>query len=115
MTTRTVREEPKPAAVTRPVEPETKPAAQPVAQETASLDEDSTAVKAIALVASEAGLEVADLEDDATFPSLGIDSLMSLVVAEKFRDQLGVTVSGSLFLEYPTVGDLRSWLIEYYG
>jgi acyl carrier protein len=44
-----------------------------------------------------------------------VDSLMSLVIAENFREQLGVTVSGSLFLEYPTIGDLRAWLEEYHG
>ncbi|KUJ13605.1 ketoacyl-synt-domain-containing protein [Mollisia scopiformis] len=76
---------------------------------------DSTAAKAIVLVANEAALDLEDLQDDASFASLGIDSLMSLVIAEKFRDELGVTISGSLFLEYPTVGDLRSWLLEYYS
>lgn len=40
---------------------------------------------------------------------------MSLVIAEKLREQLSITVSGSLFLEYPTVGDLRAWLMEYYS
>ena len=80
-----------------------------------AVDSDSTAVKAMALVAAEAALELADLQDDATFANLGVDSLMSLVIAEKFRDQLGVVVSGSLFLEYPTVGDLRAWLVEYYS
>lgn len=76
---------------------------------------DSVAAKAMALVASEAGLELSDLQDEVGFGELGIDSLMSLVIAEKLREQLNVTVSGSLFLEYPTVGDLRAWLVEYYG
>ena len=40
---------------------------------------------------------------------------MSLVIAEKFREQLGVTVAGSLFVEFPTIMDLRSWLEEYYS
>lgn len=75
----------------------------------------AAAVKAIALVASEADLELSDLQDATSFAELGVDSLMSLVIAEKFREELDVIVSGSLFLEYPTVGDLRSWLVEYYG
>lgn len=81
----------------------------------AQTNPDSTAAKAIALIANEAGLEVADLVDEASFASLGIDSLMSLVIAEKFREQLGITVGGSLFLEYPCMGDLRSWLEQYYN
>ncbi|MCJ1247985.1 Atrochrysone carboxylic acid synthase Agnpks1 [Trapelia coarctata] len=82
---------------------------------TASVDSDSVAVKAITLIANEAALELADLHDEASFSDLGIDSLMSLVIAEKFREELGVTVGGSLFLEYPTIGDLRRWLEEYYS
>ncbi|ESZ98980.1 putative polyketide synthase [Sclerotinia borealis F-4128] len=78
-------------------------------------DSNSTAVKAMVLVATEAGLDVSELQDNINFASLGVDSLMSLVIAEKFRDELGVTVNGSLFLEYPTVGDLRAWLLEYYS
>lgn len=79
------------------------------------VDSDSVAAKAIMLIEKEAALEDSDMTDDATFASLGIDSLMSLVIAEKFREELQVTVGGSLFLEYPTVGDLKSWLTEYYA
>lgn len=76
---------------------------------------DSIAAKALALVAAEAALGPSDLQDHVAFGDLGVDSLMSLVIAEKLREELNVTVSGSLFLEYPTVGDLRAWLVEYYG
>jgi monodictyphenone polyketide synthase len=76
---------------------------------------DSTASKAIALIATESALDISDLVDEASFASLGIDSLMSLVIAEKFREELGISVGGSLFLEYPTIGDLRAWLEEYYS
>jgi iterative type I PKS product template protein len=76
---------------------------------------DSTASKAMALLVDESGLDPADLTDDANFMHLGVDSLMSLVIAEKFREELGVVVNGSLFLEYQTVGDLRAWLVEYYS
>jgi monodictyphenone polyketide synthase len=76
---------------------------------------NSVAAKALVLIAKEAALELSDLTDDASFANLGVDSLMSLVISEKFREELGVTVTGSLFLEYPTIGDLRSWLLEYYN
>ena len=85
-----------------------------VAATTAAVIADSTSAKAVQIVASEAARDLADLTDSASFVELGIDSLMSLVIAEKFREQLGVAVNGSLFLEYPTIGDLRSWLDEYY-
>ncbi|KAF2209148.1 hypothetical protein CERZMDRAFT_87124 [Cercospora zeae-maydis SCOH1-5] len=76
---------------------------------------NSTATKAAALIALEAGLELEDLPDEASFSDIGVDSLLSLVVSEKFRQQLGIQAGSSLFLEYPTVGTLRSWLEEYYG
>ncbi|QSZ29342.1 hypothetical protein DSL72_003856 [Monilinia vaccinii-corymbosi] len=116
-----------PKLVEKPVAPEPAivmtPASSPVLVATESVattalageDSNSTAAKAMVLVAAEAGIDVSELQDDVNFANLGVDSLMSLVIAEKFRDELGVTVNGSLFLEYPTVGDLRAWLQEYYG
>lgn len=99
--------------------PATKaPASSVLAKPEATTDAgnpDSTTAKAIALIAHEGALQLSDLADEASFASLGVDSLMSLVIAEKFREELGITVSGSLFLEYPTVGDLRAWLEEYYN
>ena len=79
-----------------------------------TVEESSTTARALTLIADEAGLDLEDLRDEASFAELGVDSLMSLVIAEKFREQLSVVVQGSLFLEYPTVGHLRKWLKDYY-
>lgn len=75
----------------------------------------SITARAIMLIANEAGLDLADMENGAAFADLGVDSLMSLVIAEKFRTELDVKVSGSLFLDYETIGDLKEWLDEYYS
>ena len=77
--------------------------------------QETVATKALDLIARESALDLADLEEGAEFCNLGIDSLMSLVLAEKFRLELDVKVNGSLFLDYPTVGDLTKWLDEYYS
>ena len=77
-------------------------------------DSDSTASKAIQIIATEAGLDLSELTDDASVAGLGVDSLMSLVIAEKFREQLGVVVTGSLFLEFSTIEELRRWLKDSY-
>ena len=76
---------------------------------------DTIADKALIMIAQETALDISDLEDAADFASLGIDSLMSLVLAEKLGAELNVKVNGSLFLDYPTIGDLREWLVEYYN
>jgi len=101
---------PSPASAPAPVV-----AAAPGPAPAVEANDDTTTAKAIKIIAEEAALDLVDLTDDASFANLGVDSLMSLVIAEKFREQLGVVVSGSLFLEYPTIGDLRSWLTEYYN
>lgn len=99
-----------------PVVAQVAPMPQPSAPApAAAADLDSTAYKALVLIAEETGLDVSELTDDAAFANLGVDSLMSLVIAEKFREDLGVAVGGSLFLEYPTIGALRMWLEEYYS
>ncbi|KAL4784960.1 hypothetical protein BJX76DRAFT_356566 [Aspergillus varians] len=104
-----------PAPVATPAPAPSQAASAPANAAAAAGDSDSVAAKALVLISKEAALELSDLTDDASFANLGVDSLMSLVIAEKFREELGVTVTGSLFLEYPTIGDLRSWLLEYYN
>jgi acyl carrier protein len=74
----------------------------------------STVGRALAIIAHEAALEdSAELADDATFANLGIDSLLSLVLAEKFREELDIHLTGTQFLEYPTIGEFRTWLEEH--
>ncbi|RMD39347.1 hypothetical protein DV735_g5786, partial [Chaetothyriales sp. CBS 134920] len=101
---------------TRPAEIVKKVTVDANSSSPAPITSQGTGSKAIALIAKETALGIDDLTDDATFAGLGVDSLMSLVLAEKFREELGVTVGGSsLFLDYPTIGDLREWLEEYYS
>lgn len=65
------------------------------------------------LIARETGLGVSDLTPEATFAQLGVDSLMSLVLSEKFRAELGIEVKSSLFLECPTIEDMKGWIEQY--
>ncbi|KAL3451986.1 hypothetical protein BJX65DRAFT_203745 [Aspergillus insuetus] len=106
---------PIPASAPEPVKQSNPSASATDGVPAAAGETNSVAAKALVLIAKEAALELSDLTDDASFANLGVDSLMSLVISEKFREELGVTVTGSLFLEYPTIGDLRSWLLEYYN
>lgn len=83
--------------------------------ETTSSSSPTIVNRALELIAKEADLDIADLKDDADFADLGVDSLMSLVITEKFKTALDVHVGGSLFLDYPSIGDLRGWLESSYG
>ncbi|KAJ5714339.1 Non-reducing polyketide synthase vrtA [Penicillium malachiteum] len=65
------------------------------------------------IIATETSLDRADLTPEATFVQLGIDSPMSLVLSEKFRSELGMEIKSSLFLEYPTIGEMKGWLEQH--
>lgn len=99
--------------VVETVKAERPVAVMEVAESILDVDESSIVYRALSLVANEAALELSELADDAAFTSLGIDSLMSLVIAEKFRQELDIEVVGSLFLNCPTIGELKTWLLEY--
>ena len=68
--------------------------------------------RAPAIVSEESGVAIEDFTDDTCFAESGVDSLLSLVIASRFRDELKLDIPHeSLFLECPTVVDLRR-LIE---
>ncbi|EFY95624.1 polyketide synthase [Metarhizium robertsii] len=73
--------------------------------------EDTSIVgQCIQIIARETNLDMGELTADATFTQLGVDSLMSLVLSEKFRNELGIDVKSSLFLECPTIGEVKAWI-----
>ncbi|KAK2878176.1 Type I Iterative PKS [Arthroderma sp. PD_2] len=80
--------------------------------ETAETVETDTGIvgQCIQIMARETNLDISELTADATFVQLGVDSLMSLVLSEKFRNELGIEVKSSLFLECPTIGEVKAWI-----
>ncbi|KAF1347668.1 beta-ketoacyl synthase [Delphinella strobiligena] len=67
--------------------------------------------KVLEIVAEESGVAVKDLTDDTSFADAGIDSLLSMVVVSRLRDELELDIQHeSLFLECPMVADLRKLL-----
>jgi iterative type I PKS product template protein len=66
--------------------------------------------KALALVAEELAVDVGLLTDDALIADLGLDSLMSLVMSQRLREELGLEIRDAFFLEITTVQDLKALL-----
>ncbi|KAK3319477.1 beta-ketoacyl synthase [Cercophora scortea] len=67
---------------------------------------------ALQIIAEESGVALEDLTDDTVFADAGVDSLLSLVIVSRFRDELELDIKHeSLFLECPTVGILRTALL----
>ncbi|KAK2800875.1 fusarubin cluster-polyketide synthase [Onygenales sp. PD_10] len=68
--------------------------------------------RAVAIISEESGVATDELTDDTNFADSGVDSLLSLVIVSRFRDELELDIQHeSLFLECPTVADLKRLLV----
>ena len=95
-----------------PSPPQEKPSTE-AATVNSNKKKNSLVTRALNIIADEAAMDVEDLTEEARFQDLGIDSLMSLVLAQKFRSEIGVEVRDSIFIEFPCIGDLCRWLEKY--
>ncbi|KAL4940986.1 hypothetical protein BDV06DRAFT_223588 [Aspergillus oleicola] len=67
--------------------------------------------QALEIIADESGLALTDLTDGTVFADAGIDSLLSLTIAARFKEELDLDMDFSaLFDEYPTVDSLKALL-----
>lgn len=101
------------APAAAPAAEQTKKVADAVpapAAKSAVVTESGPIADALKLIARETGLELEELRDEASFVELGVDSLMSLVLSEKFKSELNLDVKSSVFLECPSLADLKDYL-----
>lgn len=68
---------------------------------------------ALQIISEESGIATGDLTDDTNFAEIGVDSLLSLIIVCRLRDELELDIQHeSLFLECPTVVDLKRLLLR---
>lgn len=68
--------------------------------------------RALQVISEESGVALEDLTNDTVFADAGVDSLLSLVIVSRFKDELELDIQHeSLLLECPTVGELRIALV----
>ena len=65
------------------------------------------------IIASEVGIPVDELADGIDFANMGVDSLMSLSISGRIREELEIDAPSSLFVDYPTVGALKGHLSQF--
>ena len=63
---------------------------------------------ALKIISEESGVPISDLTPEAVFDDLGVDSLLSLLCASRFREELGLHYESSIFLDCPTLKDLEA-------
>lgn len=69
--------------------------------------------RAFAIIATEIGIEVNELSDNTEFAGMGVDSLLSLAITGRFREELEIEVQSSLFIDYPTVSVMKQFLSRF--
>lgn len=71
---------------------------------------NSNAIQALGIVAEEIGLAPSELAPSNAFADLGVDSLLTLTITSRLREELDIDVPASLFVDYPTVKELTTFL-----
>ncbi|OAK99816.1 ketoacyl-synt-domain-containing protein [Phaeosphaeriaceae sp. SRC1lsM3a] len=71
--------------------------------------------KVMKIVAQEIDVDMSELVEEAAFENLGVDSLLSLTISARFREELDMDISSSLFTDCPTVGELKKHFAQYDG
>ncbi|KAG8408393.1 Type I Iterative PKS [Metarhizium acridum] len=66
--------------------------------------------KVLAIICEEVGLSLVELQPESEFANIGVDSLLSLTILARAREELQADLSASLFVDYPTVGSLNALL-----
>lgn len=77
----------------------------PVATESADITS-----RALVLIAEELAVDIGLLTDETQIVDLGLDSLMSLVMSQRLREELGIEIRDAFFLEVSTIGELKKLL-----
>jgi iterative type I PKS product template protein len=71
--------------------------------------------KVMKIVAEEIDVDMSELVEEAAFENLGVDSLLSLTISARFREELDMDIPSSLFTDCPTVGELKKHFAQYDG
>jgi naphtho-gamma-pyrone polyketide synthase len=108
-------EESAPSPVSAPAPVSSVPS-QPTVSSTASAPSSAPAVEysaklgqALAIVAEESGIPEEELKDDDQLTSIGIDSLLCLVILSRFREELELDMQSSFFSEVQSIGELKAF------
>ncbi|EUC49768.1 hypothetical protein COCMIDRAFT_1596 [Bipolaris oryzae ATCC 44560] len=71
--------------------------------------------KVMNIVAQEIDVDMSELVDEAAFENLGVDSLLSLTISARFREELDMDIPSTLFTDCSTVGELKKHFSQFDG
>lgn len=73
----------------------------------------SVVTQVLEILAKEVGVTEDELADNIAFTDLGVDSLMSLTVSGRIREELDIDVHSHAFVDHPTIGTFKSFLAQF--
>ena len=68
--------------------------------------------KALSIISEESGIGKSEMKDTDRFGDLGIDSLLILVIASRFREELMLDLDPSFFMEVDSIGAIKAYFNE---
>ncbi|KAI5380299.1 Type I Iterative PKS [Alternaria postmessia] len=101
------------AAATKAAKPVVKPAK--VAKPVKAAAPAGVTSKVMKIVAEEIDVDMSELVDEAAFENLGVDSLLSLTISARFREDLDMDIPSTLFTDCTTVGELKKHFSQFDG
>lgn len=84
-----------------------------IVKQEATATQISVTALVLSIIAEEVGISTDELEDAIDFANLGVDSLMSLSISGRMREELDLEVPSSVFMDYPTIGSLKGYLSQF--
>ncbi|KAL9105864.1 MAG: hypothetical protein Q9227_009027 [Pyrenula ochraceoflavens] len=67
-------------------------------------------LRAMQILSEESGVAAEELADNSQLSDLGIDSLMSLVIGSRYRDDLGIDLESATLIDFTTVQDVKDFV-----
>lgn len=68
---------------------------------------ESTVEKILSITSEELGIEQSEILEMSNFAAMGIDSLMSLTISGRIREELDIDIPTSFFVDYPSINEAR--------
>jgi polyketide synthase PksN len=63
-------------------------------------------------ISRETGVPISEIDDDASFSSLGLDSISSVFILDELEKKLKIEMNPMFFWDFPTVGLLADHIIS---
>lgn len=68
--------------------------------------------RVLGILETEIGLSESDMVDNLVFADYGVDSLLSLTIIGRVREELSLDLESSVFVDHPTINHLKRLLLQ---